>query len=449
VTTVTTGTELDENGYSVNVDEDPSYAPGQPIALNQSVTFARIPQGEHTVWLGGAARNCTVDGSNPRVAAVIPGAVTEVTFAVSCAATGRVRVISMTAGADLDPNGYAVRIEGVRFDTAAALGTNATVTVATLPPEDVTVTLNGVSANCDVMGATRHQVSIPSAGTVDITFEIACAPATQLAFVSSRDGNPEIYTINSNGVGAVRLTNNPGADEAPAWSPDGSRIAFQSGRDGNVEIYVMNADGSNPRRLTDHDAADYSPSWSPDGSKIAFTSNRDGNAEIYVVNADGTSPLRVTNNNAADSDPDWSPDGQRIAFASNRDGDNDIYIMTADGSDVTALTNTPDDEWTPAWSPEGASIAFSRGMDCYYSYCQGDLFVISASGSEETRLTSSSCEEYEPAWSPNGTRIAFSSTAAYYSGGDCPTSVFVMHSDGTRVTELTNGNASSPAWRRP
>ena len=65
-------------------------------------------------------------------------------------------------------------------------------------------------------------------------------------------------------VGAIRrLTNNSDWDWKPSWSPDGQRIVFDSSRDGNYEIYVMDSDGSNPHRLTDHPAADWFPSWSP------------------------------------------------------------------------------------------------------------------------------------------------------------------------------------------
>ena len=56
--------------------------------------------------------------------------------------------------------------------------------------------------------------------------------AGKIAFVSSRDGNPEIYTINTDGTELTRLTNDPAVDEEPAWSPDG-RIAFVSERSGN------------------------------------------------------------------------------------------------------------------------------------------------------------------------------------------------------------------------
>ncbi len=67
--------------------------------------------------------------------------------------------------------------------------------------------------------------------------------------------------MNADGTGQTRLTVNPGADSAPAWSPDGSRIAFESDRDENVDLYVMNADGSGQTRLTTDAAYDGTPAW--------------------------------------------------------------------------------------------------------------------------------------------------------------------------------------------
>jgi hypothetical protein len=60
-----------------------------------------------------------------------------------------------------------------------------------------------------------------------------------------------------------RLTDSPGLDEGPVWSPDGTKIAFCSARDGQQEIYVMNADGSDQRRLTSNPSRDESPDWQP------------------------------------------------------------------------------------------------------------------------------------------------------------------------------------------
>ncbi|RMF77171.1 MAG: hypothetical protein D6737_18570, partial [Chloroflexi bacterium] len=110
-----------------------------------------------------------------------------------------------------------------------------------------------------------------------------------LAFVSNRDGNPEIYLIDLDDGREHRLTRHIAADNSPAWSPDGKSLAFVSTRDGNPEIYVMHIGDNRVERLTNNLFLDLAPVWSPDGSAIAFESTRNGNPEIYIRNlADGT-----------------------------------------------------------------------------------------------------------------------------------------------------------------
>src|SRR5436190_24401421 len=119
----------------------------------------------------------------------------------------------------------------------------------------------------------------------------------RIAFVTSRDGNAEIYVMNADGRGVTRLTDNPAVDQDPAWSPDGTRLAFASTRDGNDEIYVMNADGSDVTRLTTDPASDRFPAWC--GTRIAFQSDRYAapSYDIYVMNDDGTGATRTTISN--------------------------------------------------------------------------------------------------------------------------------------------------------
>jgi Tol biopolymer transport system component len=74
----------------------------------------------------------------------------------------------------------------------------------------------------------------------------------------------------------------------PIYSPNGLKIAFISTHDGDPEIFVMTADGTGLKKLTDNTAVDAAPSWSPDGGKIVFTSDRGGSFELYRMNADGS-----------------------------------------------------------------------------------------------------------------------------------------------------------------
>jgi TolB protein len=167
----------------------------------------------------------------------------------------------------------------------------------------------------------------------------------KIAFVRSyRDdrGPPrrqEIWIMNADGSGQRMLARG----HAPVWSPDGRAIAFRSDRDGNGEVYVVNTDGTDLRRLTRDPASDGGAFWSPDGRKLFFVRFRHGNSDIYVVNVDGSGRRNLTPDarparRARDGSPVLSPDGGRIAFVSERDGNRQIYVMNADGSGQRRLT---------------------------------------------------------------------------------------------------------------
>ncbi len=85
-------------------------------------------------------------------------------------------------------------------------------------------------------------------------------------------------------------------------------IAFSSNRDGDHDVYLMNSDGSNVRQLTHNSSIDTTPSSSPDGTRIAFTRYLDGDAEVFVMNADGSNRRQISDNDHQDwiSTAAWS-----------------------------------------------------------------------------------------------------------------------------------------------
>ena len=282
-------------------------------------------------------------------------------------------------------------------------------------------------------------------------------PPAQIAFSSDRDGNFEIYVMDTDGKNQRRLITNRDDDWDPSWSPDGTRIAFTSSAKvlnvvqahplsvvgGLPQIYVMDADGGNKQRLTDSDFAEWYPSWSPDGTRIAFTSSGAMDTAgwyIYVVDADGKNLRRLGQESGWY--PSWSPDSKRIAFVSSRNAfGNQIYVMAADGSNQQRLTDGLDGNRHPSWSPDGARIAFVSHRDG-----NPEIYMMNADGGNKRRVTRNPAHDLHPSWSPDGKRIVF------VSHRDGNFEIYVMNADGARqIRRLTKNfnDDTDPTWFDP
>lgn len=183
-------------------------------------------------------------------------------------------------------------------------------------------------------------------------FEPSVSPdGKQIAFVSSRDGDPEIYVMDVGG-GTRRLTFFHREDWGPRWSPDGRLIAFLSDREGRVRVFVMQPDGAGARAVSGSvdTGEERDIAWSPDGRSLAFVSrSARGQARIWKVAMDGSAPVALTDGTTKDDQPVWSPDGKYLAYTSENDGDADIFLMRADGSGKLQLTSAPGADWLPRW----------------------------------------------------------------------------------------------------
>ena len=109
----------------------------------------------------------------------------------------------------------------------------------------------------------------------------------RLLFHSQEEFN-QICIANSDGSNIIKLTNNTAKDWSPKISPDGKQIAFISNRDGNQEVYIMNIDGSDQKRLTHNTFTDWDACWSADGSQLIFASDTGDYLDLYMINKDGS-----------------------------------------------------------------------------------------------------------------------------------------------------------------
>src|SRR5437667_11883323 len=109
---------------------------------------------------------------------------------------------------------------------------------------------------------------------------------THIAFAYAGD----IWIVERSGGEARKLTRDPGEENFPVFSPDGSQIAFSRQVGGNWDVYVMPVNGGDARRVTFDPRADLVHGWTPDGQSILFDSNINLVPQLYTIKLDGMQP---------------------------------------------------------------------------------------------------------------------------------------------------------------
>jgi dipeptidyl aminopeptidase/acylaminoacyl peptidase len=215
-----------------------------------------------------------------------------------------------------------------------------------------------------------------------------------------------IWTFALDGSEARQFTLGTSGDNQPKWSPDGSLLAFVSPRDGLPQVHVIARDGGEARQLSHFKEGAGSIEWSPDGRRLLVTcaitidpesreQAREAEAppppgapelawrlpyksdgvgyllrrsfHLFTVDAQSGAEARVTRGAFDVLAASWSPDGQRIAYTRTREGRKahrtDVWLADADGGNPRQVTRDIASVMSPKWSPDGRWIVFSGGRE--------------------------------------------------------------------------------------
>lgn len=319
----------------------------------------------------------------------------------------------------------------------------------------------------------------------------------QFADVMTDMNYSNLWLVSSDGSEHRPLTTGKFLDNSPRWSPDGTRIAYMSNRDGVPQIYMHWVASGQTAAITNLTDPAMGLSWSPDGSHLAFNKlvpaapltvgqmpapppgaqwaepakytdeivfRFDGIGDVpagawhlFVIPSEGGTPRQLTSGEQSyssgfftlpGSGPEWAPASDAIIVDANLREDSDlewmdseIYeISLADGS-VRALTDRRGPDNAPSVSPDGSRIAYLGYDDRYQGYQVTRLHVMNRDGSG-SRVVSSSLDRtvYQVRWSPTGDAIF----GLFDDEGNTKLALFQL--DGSYEVVAENGGSGSMAY---
>ena len=481
VRTAMSGSGGDADGFTIQLGTTPV----RTVPAGDSVTYVDLAGGDYQVTLGDLAPNCTASGQNPRTVTVTTGTAvrdtSRTTFAVTCIQfVGTIRVVTRTTGAELDPDGYSLQLDG--SVTLPGLGANVTVDLPGITAQDHSLRLNGIAPNCALAGANPRIVTVARDAVLEVVLEVACA-ATRgdiriIAQTTGFDFDPDGYravlnvrepvalpvngsiTMTGLAAGAYSLRIDDIAPNCTLSGPNPRPLAVAAG--GTTEITVAltcvaisRVDVTASTSGTDPDRTGYTIALTsgsltetlvvPASGTISFERLAQGTYTMRILDVAPNCEVSGSSTRSIEARSAIIPVSfavtctilERIAFSMWNNGNEDIYSSKADGSDQTRLTTHPGSDYEPSWSAAAGHIAFYSLRDGYAA-----IYVMPETGGGETRLTGGPGNSSSPAWSPDGQRIAFQSDR---SG---TLQIYVMNADGSNVIRVTSSTANdiSPSW---
>lgn len=263
---------------------------------------------------------------------------------------------------------------------------------------------------------------------------------TRVVFSRGSGDRRDLYCVDYDGEGLLRLTANRRLNLFPAWSPDGKDIAFMSWENGQQGIYLLEAATGEVSLINRTEGSNLGPTWSPDGKDLLASLSRTGQHEIYRIRLRDGFLKRLTVSEAIEVSPSFAPNGRDIVFTSDRTGTPQLYVMQADGSGRRRLTFEGRYNDSASWSPNGELIVYAcREQDIT------QVVLMNQDGSERRFLTDAAwgnCED--PAWAPDSRHVVFTSDRSGVF------KLYVMDVTDGAARQLTFGDEpdTTPDWSR-
>lgn len=263
---------------------------------------------------------------------------------------------------------------------------------------------------------------------------------SRIVFSRNSGEGSDLFAVDYDSEGLLRLTANRTLNLCPDWSPDGTQIAFTSYRDHQQGLFVLDTANGKVRQIVAMAGLNFGADWHPDGKELLVALSRSGNPEIYRITPEGKIIKRLTVSNAIEISPSWSPGGRDLVFTSDRTGTPQLYIIDSDGSGRRRLTFEGRYNDSAVWSPGGDKIAYATREGNYTQ-----IVVMKSTGEDRRVVTDKqwrNCED--PSWAPDGRHLVFASDRSGVF------KLYVYDDEEGSFRQLTFGDDPdiSPAWSR-